>query len=75
MVCKRVKERPETKNARILAISGFIEDDEAERLADFGFDGYLKKPFGIAELNERVRELLEMPISKLARPKRSSSIP
>ncbi len=75
MVCKRIKERPETKNARVLAISGFIEDEEAERLGDFGFDGYLKKPFGISDLNDRVRELLEMPLSKLSRPKRSSSIP
>ncbi|NIA14298.1 MAG: response regulator [Nitrospiraceae bacterium] len=74
-VCKRVKERPETKNARVLAISGYISDEEAAQLSDFGFDGYLKKPFGVAELGEQVRILMELPTSRLARPKRSSVLP
>jgi excisionase family DNA binding protein len=71
MVCSRIKERPETKNSRVLAISGFIEDDEARQLANYGFDGYLKKPFSINELIEQVARLFEMPNSKLARPKRT----
>jgi two-component system phosphate regulon response regulator PhoB/two-component system alkaline phosphatase synthesis response regulator PhoP len=71
MVCKRVKERPETKNTRILAISGYVDDDEARQLSNYGFDGYLKKPFGVAELAEQVRKLFEMPNSKIMRPRRS----
>jgi len=74
-VCKRVKERPETKNSRILAISGFIDDEEAGRLTDYGFDGYLKKPFGVTELADEVHRLLELPVSKLARPKRATATP
>jgi len=74
-VCKRVKERPETKNSRILAISGFIDDEEAARLTDYGFDGYLKKPFGVTELADEVHRLLELPVSKLARPKRATTTP
>lgn len=70
MVAERVKSRPETKTTRILAISGYLDDDEAELLADYGFDDYLKKPFRVAELCERVRKLFDMPNSKLARPKR-----
>jgi len=73
-VCRRVKERPETKNTRVLAISGFIDDDEAERLSDDGFDGYLKKPFGVAELADEVHRMLELPVSKLARPKRAAAL-
>ncbi len=69
MVCKRVKERPETKHSRILAISGYLDDDEVRQLADYGFDGYLKKPFGIAELEEQVRRLFALPASGIARPK------
>ena len=71
MVCERVKARPETKGTRILAISGFIDDEEARELSDYGFDDYLKKPFGTADLLEKVEVLFERPISKLARPKRS----
>ncbi len=74
MVCKRVKERPETKNTRILAISGYIEDEEANVLSDYGFDGYLKKPFGIAQLVEEVQRLFDMPNARLARPKRAGAV-
>lgn len=58
MVCERVKARPNTKNTRILAISGFIDDDDAKQLSEYGFDDYLKKPFSLAELNTRVTALL-----------------
>lgn len=71
MVCKHVKERPETKNTRILAISGYIEDEEAAHLEDYGFDGYLKKPFTIPQLVEQVRRLFDLSVTKLARPKRT----
>jgi excisionase family DNA binding protein len=73
MVCKRVKDRPETRNTRILAISGYVDDEEARQLSDYGFDGYLKKPFGVAELTEEVRKLFEMPNSRIVRPKRSGT--
>jgi two-component system phosphate regulon response regulator PhoB len=69
MVCERVKSRPETRNTRILAISGYIDDDEARMLTDYGFDDYMKKPFSLAELGDRVEKLLAMPSSKIARPK------
>ncbi len=70
MICERVKSRPETKATRMLAISGFIEDGEFESLADYGFDDYLKKPFSLNDLTEKVQSLLERPPAKLARPKR-----
>lgn len=70
-VCKKLKERIETKNSRVLAISGFIDEEEARQLASFGFDGYLRKPFGVAELTAEVNRLLELPVSKIARPKKS----
>ena len=70
MVCQRVKSRPETRTTRILAISGYIEDDEVEGLSDYGFDGYLKKPFSIEELGERAQALMNMPASKVSRPRK-----
>ncbi|MBI2431893.1 MAG: response regulator [Candidatus Hydrogenedentes bacterium] len=70
MVCERVKNRPETRNTRILGISGFIDDDEVRELAYYGFDDFLKKPFKIEELADRVRRLFELPVSKVTRPRR-----
>jgi len=71
MVCERVKTRAETKTTRILAISGYIDDDEAKMLTDYGFDDYLKKPFSLADLCSRVERLMELPAARLARPKQT----
>lgn len=70
MVCERIKSRAETRNTRILGISGFIEEEEIRELEDYGFDDFLKKPFRIEELSARVARLFEMPNSRLVRPKR-----
>lgn len=72
MICRRIKERPETSGTRILAISGFIGDEEARNLTSFGFDAYLKKPFTVAELMERVESLFHAPPAKAARPRRGA---
>lgn len=71
MVSERVKSRAETRNARILGISGFIDEEEIRELTDYGFDDFLKKPFSIEDLRDHVRRLFEMPSSRLARPKRT----
>lgn len=70
MVCQRVKSRPETKSTRILAISGYIDDEEVRELTEFGFDDYLKKPFTMEELRKQVQSLLEIPRDRVARPRR-----
>ncbi len=59
MVCERIKSRPETQTSRVLAISGFIDDAEVEKLKEHGFDAYLKKPFNAEELKESVSSLFE----------------
>ncbi len=71
MVCERVKGRPETRSTRVLAISGYIDDGEARDLGKYGFDDYLRKPFGMADLMERVVALFAKPIGKPARTKSS----
>lgn len=73
MVCERVKSRPETRGTRVLAISGFIDDEEARELKDYGMDDYLKKPFGVEELNQRVEALFTLPAAKLSRPRKGKT--
>ncbi len=73
MVAERVKSRQETRSTRILAISGYIDNDEAKGLADFGFDDYLRKPFRIQELCDAVKNLFDLPVGKLSRPRRLHS--
>ena len=73
MVCERIKARAETRNTRILGISGFIEEEEIRELQDYGFDDFLKKPFRIDELGVRVARLFEVPNSRIIRPKRAGA--
>jgi excisionase family DNA binding protein len=67
-VCARVKLRPETQHTRVLAISGVIDDAEFTELRNYGFDDYLKKPFSMDELVQRVETLLRLPDARVARP-------
>ncbi len=60
MVCERIKARSETRHTRILGISGFIDDEEIQGLAAYGFDDFLKKPFQVEMLESRVLHLLSM---------------
>jgi len=71
-VCERVKSRPETKSTRMLAISGYLDDEEARRLPEYGFDGYLKKPFSLAELSDCVHKLFDLSNTKIARPQKEA---
>jgi len=58
-VCRRVKEAPETKATKIVAMTGF-EDDQAEQLAlTCGADAFLTKRAGLAALRRQIVSLLE----------------
>ncbi len=46
---------------RVLAVSGFSEQEAATRLAGQGLDGFVQKPWQAAELVARVRRLLAGP--------------
>lgn len=42
----------------VVIITGYSTQEVAEKVADLGVSGYLKKPFDLAALEERVRRLL-----------------
>ena len=67
MVSERVKARPETRNTRILGISGFIDADEAAELEEYGFDDFIQKPFTIEALTNKVMELFARPNTRTLR--------
>jgi excisionase family DNA binding protein len=70
MVCERIKSRAETRNTRVLAMSGLISDDEAKDLADYGFDDFLRKPFSPEEFGTRVNALFDLPNTRVNHPRR-----
>ncbi len=59
-VCRRVKEAPATKAIKIVAMTGF-DDDEAEQLAmTCGADAFVSKREGLTALRRRIKALLDI---------------
>ncbi len=58
-VCRRVKEAPATKATKIVAMTGF-DDDQAEQLAlTCGADAFITKRAGLATLGRQITSLLD----------------
>ncbi len=61
VVCARIREDEDLKETRILFVSGVVNQDEVDALIRAGGDDFLKKPFGVAALMEKVNSLLGAP--------------
>ena len=57
-VCKSVKSDPDTNRTKIIVISGLIEEDTISDLYDVGADDYIRKPFDLEDLSNKVKEYL-----------------
>lgn len=60
VVCTRLRAAPETAQTRIVCVSGVVNQDEVDRLLRLGADEFVKKPFNIERLLERVCALLSI---------------
>ena len=43
-VCRKLRERPATKDVMIVALTGWGQEDDRKRSREFGFDQHLVKP-------------------------------
>ena len=60
LVCERIKSNPDIKDTRIIIVSGVVNQEEIDALTKSGCDGFVKKPFNIEKLIQRMGELLEV---------------
>jgi excisionase family DNA binding protein len=60
VVTRAVKANPSLEDTRIIIISGMIEDDKVQSLYDLGVHAYMRKPFRIEELINKISELLHI---------------
>ncbi|MCX5682734.1 MAG: response regulator [Planctomycetota bacterium] len=60
VVTKTIKSNPSLEDTRIIIISGMIEDDKVQSLYELGIHAYLRKPFLIEELINKIAELLHL---------------
>jgi excisionase family DNA binding protein len=56
-VCRTIRENPELAHIRILIISGMVNPGEVDRLKHAGADDFIKKPFNIEKVIERIVSL------------------
>ncbi len=60
VVCQTIRSNPEFENIRIIIVSGVVKADEIDLLLKTGADGFIKKPFSITELTDRVVSALQL---------------
>jgi excisionase family DNA binding protein len=59
-VCQRVRSDKAMDDVRVICISGMVEDERVKDLKAAGADDFMRKPFEIDDLVDRVCQLLDM---------------
>ena len=60
VVCKTIRQKPEFEHTKIIIVSGVVNQDEINELLKSGADEFVKKPFNIEKLIERIGQLLQV---------------
>lgn len=60
VVCQTVRSKPHLATMKIIVVSGVIKQDEIENLIDSGADDFIKKPFEISNLMDRIEFFLHL---------------
>ena len=58
VVCQTIRKNPNFEHMKIVIVSGVVNQDEINELLRSGADEFVKKPFNIEKLIERIGELL-----------------
>lgn len=60
VVCQTIRKNPEFETIKIIIVSGVVKQEEIDQLLKSGAEEFIKKPFDVAELIERVTAVLKM---------------
>jgi excisionase family DNA binding protein len=60
VVCQTIRRNPEFENIKIIIISGVVKQDEIAQLLKSGAEDFIRKPFNITELTEKITVVLQM---------------
>ncbi len=60
VVCQTIRRNPEFENIKIIIVSGVIKRDEIDQLLKSGAEDFIKKPFNIVELTDKIVATLQM---------------
>ncbi|MCK5580284.1 MAG: response regulator [Candidatus Omnitrophica bacterium] len=59
-VCKQIREKTANKDVKIIAVSGVVDIEGAEKIIKLGANDYLSKPFDNNFLRRKIERLLEI---------------
>jgi len=60
VVCQTIRKNPNFEHIKIIIVSGVVNQDEINELLRAGADEFVKKPFNIEKIIERVGQLLSV---------------
>jgi len=60
IVCQTIKKNPKFENIKIIIVSGVVKQDEIDYLLKSGAEDFIKKPFNITELIDKIGSVLRM---------------
>jgi len=60
VVCQRVRADADLQDTKIIIVSGVVNQNEIDQLLDAGADEFVKKPFNLEKLLERIHGLLRL---------------
>ena len=60
VVCQTIRKNPEFESIKIIIVSGVIKQDEIDLLLKSGAEDFVRKPFSIAELTDKITAVLKM---------------
>lgn len=60
VVCQTIRQNPNFEHIKIIIVSGVVKQDDINDLLKAGADEFVKKPFNIEKIIERIGELLHV---------------
>jgi len=60
IVCQAIRKNPEFENIKIIIVSGVVKQDEIAQLLKSGAEDFIRKPFNITELTDKITVVLQM---------------
>ena len=60
IVCQTIRRNPEFTDTRIIIVSGVVNQDEIKDLLKAGAEDFIKKPFNITDLVDKIAGVLQL---------------
>jgi DNA-binding response OmpR family regulator len=60
VVCQTIRSSAEFLNTKIIIVSGVVNQSEVQDLLNAGAEGFMKKPFNITELIDKIAGVLQL---------------